>query len=222
MYGYSSSGALTGVLSAGIWAVLLAVAATVAICLLFMKKSKAATYQGFARKLYEFLDFRQFWLGKILKVLYIFTSVYMIISGVFTMFQSSFLIGLLSMLLGPVVARIAYEMLLLLFSLYKEVKQINDNTAGGAPRREDEPSPYVPPAPVPPQRPQPPQQPSQRYAPPQQQNGQWYAPIQPPARPVRDEPIYAQPRQPAQLPAPEQAQQPRPAHRQPRAGRPQE
>lgn len=127
---YSSFNALAGAAAVGIILIVVSVIATVLLLLLFMKPAKARSYTGKARWLYDLLSFRQFWLGSILKVLYIFTTIYLILYGIYMLFVS-FGLGLALLLLGPVLARVVYEMLLLLFSIYHELKEMNDHQRGG-------------------------------------------------------------------------------------------
>lgn len=138
-------GVAGGLLTGSIWILLIAALATAAVFIFFMRTSKSQEYRGFARWLYDFLDFRQLWLGKILKILFLFVSIYLICTGVYVMFSSSFLMGLLTMVLGPVLARIIMELVLLLFSIQQEVKQLNSHIRGEAPDKDEPRADFAPP-----------------------------------------------------------------------------
>lgn len=104
--------------------IILALAATIAVYTFIMPESKRPSLSGFAAALHDIFQFKGFLLEKIIKALYVFSTIYMVISGIFTLFKS-FGIGLATMLLGPIVLRLVYEIFMLTIILVKNVADIN-------------------------------------------------------------------------------------------------
>ena len=102
-------------------------------------EKKRAALNKFWQFIHDTPNFRYLVLEKILQALYIFATIYTILYGFFLLFyvQSTYYSsywyggqGLLIMLLGPVAVQVAYEMLMMLVLLVKNVGQINQKLKG--------------------------------------------------------------------------------------------
>ena len=93
-------------------------------------------------KVYTHLNFENYIIPVILKFLYTFLVIFMVVNGLITMFSYSFLTGLLSIVLGPLAARIAFELIMMLFSIHDGIRETNRLLRGGAQPRGGAPQQY--------------------------------------------------------------------------------
>ncbi len=134
---------------------------TIVLCIMVVPEKKRSTLNNkFLVALHDIFNFKDLLLEKIIKVLYVLTTVACVCIGFFMLFssnryydyyyggyiggQSYFLAGLLVMILGPIVLRITYEFMMLTILLVKNVIDINKKLA----------APAAPAAPVAPKAPE--------------------------------------------------------------------
>lgn len=122
-------------------AAIAAVAATV-LAIIFIVPEKYLPKLGkFGKFLHDAVNFKFLIVEKILQVLYILSTCLCIFSGLFSLlgFQIHFEYqyfhwfggqGLLTLLLGPIVVRLVYELLMMALLLVKNVIQINHKLKG--------------------------------------------------------------------------------------------
>lgn len=125
-------------------ALLLAIVATVLICIFILPEKKRPGLNAFFRFLHDTFNFRHLLVEKILKILYIYSTVCVILVGFFNLFQftTSYYdgsvhwhggTGLLVMILGPILVRVLYELMMMAVLLVKNVISIrNKLDEGGA------------------------------------------------------------------------------------------
>lgn len=127
--GSSASGTLA------ILALILAVAATILAFVFIVPEKRRNRLNAFGKFLHDTANFKYLIIEKVLQALYIFLTAYIVLEGFFMLFQvqdtwggSRWLggQGLLTMILGPIVVRIAYEGVLMFILLVKNVIQINN------------------------------------------------------------------------------------------------
>lgn len=131
----------------------LAIAATVLAFIFIVPEKKRATLNKPLQILHDTLNFKFLIIEKILQAFYIFVNAFVIIAGVFSLFRfektgMEFVglnpetfepiydysyswfgwSGLLMIVLGPIVIRIAYEFLMMSVLLVKNVIQLNSKT----------------------------------------------------------------------------------------------
>lgn len=129
-YGYRSSGVDTmAVLS--ILAVVLAVVGTVLLMILVTPEKRRAGLNKFFRGVADICNFKGLLLEYIVRALYIFLTLLVVVLGFFTLFVQP-LSGLLLMILGPIVLRIYFELIMMFILLVKNVIQINNKIPGKA------------------------------------------------------------------------------------------
>ena len=115
----------------GIIALILGIAATVLAFIFLVPDKKAEKLNKFGKAIHSLLTFKFLFIEKILQALYIFTTAFIILEGFLMLFSSYFGVylggyGILIMILGPIVVRIIYEILMMTILLIKNVIQINN------------------------------------------------------------------------------------------------
>ena len=125
--------------------IVLALGGPIVACILIVPEKRRDTLPSFFKWLHDIFNFKQLLIEKILKVAYIFSTVTLIVYGFLTLLSSpayayyttslmtsSAISGLLTMILGPIILRLAYEFLMMIILLVKNVIEIN-NKLGNAP-----------------------------------------------------------------------------------------
>lgn len=109
------------------WLVVSAVFAVVGGILayaLFIKNKNKGEYTGFLSWLHEFLNFKKFFIDVILKIMYCVTAIFVTLSS-FSFIGNSVATFFLILIVGNIVARIAYEMILMLLTIANNTTEIN-------------------------------------------------------------------------------------------------
>ena len=108
MYRYGSFGSSGGAVAGlGIAALVLAIVATVLVCIFVMPKKRAGQLSGFLAKLHDIVNFKTLIIEKILKVLYVFTTCFVILGGFLEIFAGApFFACLLAIVVGPFIVRL--------------------------------------------------------------------------------------------------------------------
>ncbi len=116
-----------------------AIAGAVLAFIFLLPEKKAEKMNPTLRKIADFCNFKIFLSEYILKFLYLLCTIYCVVAGFFMLFSwetsggSIFTFGIVShapagialMLVGPIVVRLVYELMLLFFKLANNVSQIN-------------------------------------------------------------------------------------------------
>ena len=133
-FGYSSAISTLG--AWGVVAAVLAVVATVLAYIFIVPDKKREKLNPFCKLLHDTCNFKYLIVEKILQALYIFMTVYVIMTGFFLLFTVREVwygerqwmggVGILIMVLGPIVVRMAYELLMMAILLVKNVVGINN------------------------------------------------------------------------------------------------
>ena len=79
----------------------------------------------------DFLFFRKMITPIIIQVLFWIAVVVVVIYGFYTMFASSFFQGLLMVIVGPVVYRMLFELIIVTFKINDSLADIRNNTKKG-------------------------------------------------------------------------------------------
>ena len=181
---------------AAMWATficaLIAVVGAILVYVFFLTPQNRGRFTGFLGWLYDFLNFRKMFGDILIRILYVCTAIYLTISGVCSSIIAGNLIYVVQYtIIGNVIARLVYELLMVLISLCRNVADINRKMGG---------TPVPPSAPVSPvnQEPAAPAQPFQRPEPVKPAEPQPAAPAQPFQRPEPVKPVESQPAAPAQ------------------------
>ena len=128
-YYSSSANDLAG---AGIWIIIAAILAIVGGILVYFLfvKSKTEPKGKFAKWLKDFLAFKVMWIEPILKVVYYIATIFIVLFSFtyLTLGGAGVLLFFLTLVLGPVLIRIFYEMTMMFIMIWRNTKDISDNT----------------------------------------------------------------------------------------------
>ena len=115
-------------------AIVFAIAATVLAFIFIVPEKKREKLGTFGKFVHDTVNFKYLIVEKILQALYIFATAYTILCGFFMLFMTTTTWtgtrwlggwGILLMLLGPIVIRLLYELLMMAVLLFKNVIEIN-------------------------------------------------------------------------------------------------
>lgn len=131
MYDYALYGSSLSTLGTlGLIALVLAIAATV-LAFIFIVPAKRRDQMGkFGKFLHDTCNFKYLIIEKILQALYIFATALVILAGFFMLFCSDWNgwmggRGILTMILGPIIIRVTYELLMMAVLAVKNIISIN-------------------------------------------------------------------------------------------------
>ena len=128
-YSYgSSASALNTFAGIGIWeiiALVLSIVGAILVYVLFLTKKNEGKFKGFWAWLYSALKFDKMMIEVILKVLYIFSALFVTL-GSFGLIPISFLTFLLTLVLGNVITRVCYELILMKVQIWKNTTEIKE------------------------------------------------------------------------------------------------
>ncbi len=142
---YSSLGGFRTAGTLGIIAAVVALMLAI-FCYIFIIPEKEKRNEPFKSNkffcvLHDIFNFKQLLLEKILKFIYIFATFACILAGFFTLFtKGGFLSGLVTMLIGPIICRIVFELIMLAVIAVKNIVDINKKL----PPRHDAPQQEAP------------------------------------------------------------------------------
>ena len=104
---------------------IVALIATVLVYLFIMPERCRDNLPAFFRWVHDVFNFKSLLIEKIVKALYVFCTIGIIVIGIMMLFGSNFLWGLACIILGPLVIRIVYEIFMLFILLVQNVISIN-------------------------------------------------------------------------------------------------
>ena len=113
--------------ASGIWtivSVILAIIGGIVLYFTFLSKKNEGKFTGFLGWLYDFLTFKKMMIENVLKILYIIVALFVTLSS-FGLISISFLAFLLTLVIGIVLTRVIYELLLVKLVICKNTTEIN-------------------------------------------------------------------------------------------------
>ena len=113
--------------SSAVWIIIsmvLAVVGGIVLYFTFLKKDNEGKYTGFWGWMYDFLTFKKLTIESVLKILYLICALFITLSS-FAMISASFLAFLVYLVVGNLVARIAYELILVRLIICRNTTEIN-------------------------------------------------------------------------------------------------
>ena len=113
--------------TSGIWtivSVILAIIGGIVLYFTFLSKKNEGKFTGFLGWLYDFLTFKKMMIENVLKILYIIVALFVTLSS-FGLISISFLAFLLTLVIGNVLTRVIYELLLVKLVICKNTTEIN-------------------------------------------------------------------------------------------------
>lgn len=91
---------------------------------MFVTNKDNEKYTGFVAWLHDFLNFKKMFIAGILKVMYIISAIFITLSS-FSFISASIGTFFLYLIFGNVIARISYELLLMLITIVNNTTEIN-------------------------------------------------------------------------------------------------
>lgn len=128
-YSSYSSSSLASSSDLGIWGVIafiLAIIGGILVYFLFVN-AKTTPKNKFLIWLKDFLAFKTMWIEVIAKVLYYISTIYLILFS-FALISTSFLSFILTLVLGPIIIRILYEVFVMFIMIWRNTADIAKNT----------------------------------------------------------------------------------------------
>ena len=114
-------------LDTGVWgivALVIALCAAIVVYFVFMRKDNEKNLKGFTKNLYDFLHFKKFFIVDFVKIAYMFVAIYITLVS-FGLISTSFIAFLLVLLFGNIIARIAFEAFMVMYSIFENTNEIN-------------------------------------------------------------------------------------------------
>ena len=114
--------------ASGIWtivSVILAIIGGIVLYFTFLSKKNEGKFTGFLGWLYDFLTFKKMMIENVLKILHIIVALFVTLSS-FGLISISFLAFLLTLVIGNVLTRVIYELLLVKLVICKNTTEINN------------------------------------------------------------------------------------------------
>lgn len=105
---------------------------------LFVSKKNEGEYTGILADLHDFLNFKKYFIEVILKVMYLITAIFITL-GSFSLIGSSVAGFFLTLIVGNVVARISYELILMMLTIVNNTSEINKKLTGNVKKEEAKP-----------------------------------------------------------------------------------
>lgn len=127
MYPYSQSYSIYygGQVTFLVVAVLAAIILGVVLYFTFLSKKNEGKYKGVAEKIYNFFSFNKFYTEEIMKLLYIVMAAVLVVVGVVMLFTYSLVGGLLILVLGNILLRICYELIMMFIILCRKTVSVD-------------------------------------------------------------------------------------------------
>ena len=122
-----SASTMNSVASSAIWIIVslvLAIVGGIVLYFTFLKKDNEGKYTGFLGWMYDFLTFKKLTIENVLKILYLICAIFITLSS-FSMISASFLAFLLYLVVGNLVARVLYELILVKLIICRNTTEIN-------------------------------------------------------------------------------------------------
>lgn len=126
-YGYVASSPAIGSFVWTILAVVFAIIGGILVYILFLNPKKEIKLNKFLTWLKDFLSFKVMMIESILKVLYLISTLLVILLS-FNLIGTSFISFLLALILGPIIVRLTYEGILMFIMIWKNTNDINKKT----------------------------------------------------------------------------------------------
>ena len=127
-YGDLNNGIAIAIVAWQIISIIAAIAGAFVMYFVFLSKKNEGKFKGFVKWLYEFFSFKKMTLEVILKICYMITAFYLTLSSL-SFIAVNPLMFFLQLIVGNLIARIAYEGAILLLNVHKELVEINKNTS---------------------------------------------------------------------------------------------
>lgn len=106
--------------------ILLAVIGGVFLFTNYFGKDKEGAYTGYKKKIYDFINFKTTIIEPIFRVLYLIAAIAITLAS-FSYITTNFFEFIGTLVFGNILARLTFELLLLVLKLFKDVSEIKDS-----------------------------------------------------------------------------------------------
>lgn len=110
-----------------VWVIIslvLAVVGGIVLYFTFLSKKNEGNYTGFLGWMYDFLTFKKMVIENILKILYLIIAMFITLSS-FSVISTSFLAFIVYLVVGNLIARIGYELFLVVLIICRNTTEIS-------------------------------------------------------------------------------------------------
>ncbi|SHI10877.1 hypothetical protein SAMN02745229_01451 [Butyrivibrio fibrisolvens DSM 3071] len=113
----------------------IALVVTILICAIILPVNKEGQFTGFLKTIRDYFLMRYLIVELIVRFLFVFATTACIFIGFFIMFtengfESNFLPGILTIIIGPIICRIIYELLMVAILQLRNIIEINNKIPG--------------------------------------------------------------------------------------------
>ena len=124
--------AFDGIKTSAIIALVLAIIFTVLLLIFILPEKKRGKLTKAFRAIHDFFNIKGFWIEGIAKFFFVFTALFSVFIGICLIFTKhvSFGISIGLIVLGPIVARISYEGVMMLLMLVRNTMDIRNHLKG--------------------------------------------------------------------------------------------
>lgn len=126
-YDYNYGAVANSAVGSMVWTILAAIIAIVGgilVYVLFLNPKKEVKTTKFLSWLKDFLSFKTILIEKILNILYLISTIFVVLIS-FNSIGTSFLSFILTLVLGPILIRLVYEGILMMIMIWKNTSDIN-------------------------------------------------------------------------------------------------
>ena len=106
-------------------AVIIALVLGIVLFFTFLKKNNEGKYSGIKGKFYNAMTFNRFYAENIIKFVYVLSACVVTVVGLVQLVIGSFIAGIVTLVLGNVVLRISFELLLMFIMLCKKTVSVD-------------------------------------------------------------------------------------------------
>lgn len=117
----------------------LAIVGGIVAYILFVSKKNNGEYTGFVAWLHDFLNFKKYVVEIILKVLYLICAIFITLSS-FSLIGTSVAGFFLYLILGNILARVSYELILMLITIVNNTTEINKKLSSKEKKESEKPT----------------------------------------------------------------------------------
>lgn len=110
-----------------VWVIIslvLAIVGGIVLYFTFLSKKNEGSYTGFLGWMYDFLTFKKMVIENILKILYLIIAMFITLSS-FSVISTSFLAFIVYLVVGNLIARIGYELFLVVLIICRNTTEIS-------------------------------------------------------------------------------------------------
>ena len=104
--------------------IVIAIIGGIVLYFTFLSKKNEGKFTGFLGWMYDFLTFKKLTIENVLKILYLIFAIYITLSS-FSVISVSFLAFLMYLIIGNLIVRVAYEMLLVKLIICRNTTEIS-------------------------------------------------------------------------------------------------